>query len=87
MSAQFPMSGEPVQRGNALHKFENQGEIEQRLSKTVEKLQKERFILRSALEKIIDMNRQHALDQSGDAEKAEAWSCVAVARKALIPIQ
>lgn len=37
----------------------------------------------SALQKIIAMNRQHAEDQYGDAEKAEGWSCVKVARQAL----
>lgn len=36
-----------------------------------------------ALEMIIEMNRQHAADQFGDAEKAEAWSCIRVAREAL----
>lgn len=36
-----------------------------------------------ALNKIISMNRQHAEDQYGDAEKAESWSCIVVARAAL----
>ena len=36
-----------------------------------------------ALLKIIQMNRQHAEDQYGDAEKAESWSCITVARDAL----
>lgn len=36
-----------------------------------------------ALNKIIEMNRQHAQDQYGDPEKAESWSCVKVAREAL----
>jgi hypothetical protein len=38
---------------------------------------------RYALLKIIEMNRQHARDQYGDADKAESWSCVRVAREAL----
>jgi len=41
------------------------------------------IILEKALLKIIEMNRQTALDQYGDAEKAEYWSCIMVARKAL----
>jgi len=40
-------------------------------------------VLVDALKKIIQMNRQQAIDQYGDAEKAETWSCVIVARKAL----
>jgi hypothetical protein len=36
-----------------------------------------------ALEQIIAMNRQTAYDKYGDAERAESWSCVAVARAAL----
>jgi len=36
-----------------------------------------------ALQKIIEMNLQHAQDQFGDAEKAEHWACVVVARAAL----
>jgi hypothetical protein len=40
-------------------------------------------IMRKALEKIIEMNRQHAEDQYGDANKAESWSCVIVAREAI----
>lgn len=39
--------------------------------------------LLEALEEIIEMNRQTALDQYGDAEKAESWSCVTIARKAI----
>ena len=39
--------------------------------------------MKLALEKIIEMNRQQAFDQYGDAEKAETWSCVIVAREAL----
>lgn len=38
---------------------------------------------RDALVQIIEMNRQHAADQYGDADKAEAWSCVVVARQGL----
>lgn len=38
---------------------------------------------RDALVKIIEMNRQHAEDQYGDADKAESWSCVTVAREGL----
>jgi len=36
-----------------------------------------------ALNKIIEMNRQTALDKYGDAEKAESWACVSFARSAL----
>lgn len=39
--------------------------------------------LENALLKIIEMNRQTAIDQYGDADKAESWSCIVVARKAL----
>jgi hypothetical protein len=39
--------------------------------------------LLEALRKIVDMNRQHALDQYGDADKSESWSCVAIARAAI----
>lgn len=39
--------------------------------------------LSNALIKIIEMNRQQANDQYGDAEKAESWSCITVAREAL----
>jgi len=39
--------------------------------------------LLSALEKIVEMNRQHADDEYGDPEKAESWSCVKVAREAI----
>ena len=38
---------------------------------------------RDALVQIIEMNRQHAEDQYGDADKAESWSCVVVARQGL----
>ncbi len=38
---------------------------------------------RDALVQIIEMNRQHAEDQYGDANKAEAWGCVSVARRGL----
>ncbi|KAB0489710.1 hypothetical protein [Pseudomonas vancouverensis] len=39
--------------------------------------------LRNAAVKVIEMNRQHAKDQYGDAEKAESWSCVTVLRAAI----
>ena len=39
--------------------------------------------LLKALEKIIEMNRQWALDQYGDATKAENMDCVRVARAAI----
>jgi cell division protein FtsB len=39
--------------------------------------------LRDGLAQIIEMNRQHAEDQYGDADKAEGWSCIIVARAAL----
>lgn len=41
----------------------------------------------AALEKIIEMNRQHAKDQYGDANKAETWSCIVVAREALAEVE
>lgn len=39
--------------------------------------------MREALEKLIEMNRQHAEDQYGDADKAESWACVRIAREAI----
>lgn len=39
--------------------------------------------LAAALLKIIEMTRQTAQDKYGDAEKAEQWSCVVIARAAL----
>ncbi|WP_395046186.1 hypothetical protein [Flavobacterium sp.] len=36
-----------------------------------------------ALQKIIEMNYQNAEDQYGDRNKADGWSCVTVAKKAL----
>jgi|LakMenEpi03Aug12_release.lakeMendotaPanAssembly.Ray.scaffolds.fasta_scaffold722842_2 hypothetical protein len=39
--------------------------------------------LRAALDKIVEMNRQHASDQYGDPAKAEQWSRVLVARAVL----
>ena len=42
--------------------------------------------LAEALRKIINMNRQHAADQYGDPEKAEAWACITTARAALAAI-
>ena len=39
----------------------------------------------AAAEKVIEMNRQHAADQYGDADKAESWGCVVVLRESLIP--
>ena|ERR1051325_10475263 len=41
----------------------------------------------AALQKIIDMNVQYAIDRYGDASKAEDMSCVRVARAALHPTQ
>lgn len=38
---------------------------------------------RDALVKIIEMNRQQAEDQYGDANKAESWNCVMIARQGL----
>jgi hypothetical protein len=40
-------------------------------------------VLAAALLKIIEMNRQEALARYGDANKAESWSCIRVARSAL----
>jgi len=39
--------------------------------------------LATAAKQVIEMNRQHAKDQYGDANKAESWSCVTVLRAAL----
>lgn len=39
--------------------------------------------VKQALDKIIEMNRQNAADQYGDANKAESWACVRVAREAI----
>lgn len=39
--------------------------------------------LKQALEKIIEMNCQHAQDEFGDRSKAEGWACVTVAKEAL----
>lgn len=39
--------------------------------------------LLDAAEKVIQMNRQHAEDQYGDANKAESWACVVVLRAAI----
>ena len=43
----------------------------------------ENFHLVKALQKIIDFNRDQALHQYGDANKAENWGCVIVARAAI----
>lgn len=40
-------------------------------------------VLLKALQKIVEMNRQHANDEYGDPEKAESWSCVQIAREAI----
>lgn len=48
-----------------------------------DQLKAENEALRNGLVKIIEMNRQHAEDQYGDANKAESWSCVTVAREAM----
>ena len=39
--------------------------------------------LEAAAYHVIKMNRQHALDEYGNADKAESWACVTVLRKAL----
>ena len=39
--------------------------------------------LLAALKKIVEMNRQTAEDQYGDANKAEGWACVTTARAAI----
>ncbi|MBP1626926.1 MAG: hypothetical protein H6Q00_1401 [Holophagaceae bacterium] len=44
---------------------------------------RDRDRFREALEKIIELNRQHAVDMNGDAKSAERWACVRVARAAL----
>lgn len=41
----------------------------------------------AALNKIIEMNRQQSVDQYGDADRAESWSCVKVARTALASLE
>lgn len=55
------------------------------LRKTNDRLRNERDGLRGAAEKVIEMNRQHAHDQYGDADKAESWACVTVLLAALTP--
>jgi len=47
------------------------------------KIMSKESVLITALEKIIEMNRQNAEDQYGNADKAERWSCVTVAREAI----
>ena len=46
-------------------------------------LERKNAELEAALQKVIDMNRQHAFDQYGDADKAESWACVRVVREAI----
>lgn len=41
--------------------------------------------LRTAAEKVIEMNRFTALHQYGDADKAETWACVRTLREVLPP--
>lgn len=48
-----------------------------------DRLKADNSTLSDALIKIIEMNRQHAKDQFGDADKAESWACVSIARQAL----
>lgn len=55
--------------------------------KRVEELKAEIVIKDEALIKIIEMNRQNAEDEYGDADKAESWACVKVSRSALSPKQ
>ena len=55
--------------------------LEQQVAALTEQVER----ARNALVKIIDMNRMHANDQYGDADKAESWACVVVARAALEP--
>lgn len=49
----------------------------------VSTLRAENERLRSAAEKVIEMNLQHAQDELGDRNKAEKWACVVVLRAAL----
>lgn len=53
------------------------------ISQENKSLKAENESLRLACAKVIEMNRQHAMDQYGDAEKAESWSCVTVLRAAM----
>ena len=39
--------------------------------------------LRAAALEVIELNRQHAHDQYGDADKCETWACVRTLRSAL----
>jgi len=39
--------------------------------------------LAAAAEEVIRLNRQHAQDQYGDADKAESWACVKILRAAI----
>lgn len=40
-------------------------------------------ILLKALEKIVEMNHQHAEDEYGDKTKADNWACVRIAKEAI----
>lgn len=55
---------------------QNSANKHQQLKERCEKME-------AALIKIIEMNRQHAADQYGDANKAETWGCIRVSREAL----
>lgn len=50
----------------------------------IRELQVEVGVLRKAAQDVIDMNIQQAIDQYGDAEKAESWACVKRLRKVLL---
>ncbi len=39
--------------------------------------------LLTALQKIVEMNHQHAEDEYGDRTKADSWACVVVAKEAI----
>jgi hypothetical protein len=44
-------------------------------------------VLIEAASKVIEMNRQHAEDQYGDANKAESWACVRILREAIAKVK
>jgi hypothetical protein len=53
------------------------------LASAYEAAVKDRDRYKVAMEKVVEMNLQHAQDQYGDRAKAESWACVTVLREAL----
>lgn len=75
-------------KGGTFQYGDGQGDITHKFANLVierhERIRAAAPDLFEALKKIIEMNRQHAQDEFGDAEKAEDWACVVVARAALL---